>query len=121
MPGPEIKGKDIWYRIRDPAAFREGTFRSKTITPTIRFIVAKPKGSSKEEVQAIRFRTSDWTIEEARKWVESHREKLEFRSIAFKMTGSYFEPRWALDVVLFILESEGYIIPEKSYPHQAFP
>lgn len=59
-------------RIRNPNDFEPDSFRSKRIAKGIRIILGKLKGSDKMTAQAYRFDASQYTEEEAKKWLKEH-------------------------------------------------
>jgi len=101
MPGFDETEKEIRYRLKDPADFEPESFRFEAIADKdgareIAMIMGKRKGGDgKMEAQAVRFarQTDDnpngWTIAEARKWIEEHKEKKELSahhgSLAFEL------------------------------------
>lgn len=60
-------------RIRDPGSFEENSFRSKELKNGIRIIVAKLKGGTSMVIQAYRFSVDNFTIEQAKKWLENNK------------------------------------------------
>jgi len=63
---------EIRYRIREPDQFDK--FRSKDLTSGVRAIFGRKKGSDKWEIQAIRFDKNKFTIEQARTWINEHKD-----------------------------------------------
>ena len=66
----------IHFRVRDPSLFSEirlTDFDGK-LPKGIRAKYGKKKGSSEWAIQAYLFDKSFWTLDEARSWVEKHRE-----------------------------------------------
>lgn len=74
----EDKPETIFYRIRDPKQFQEGSFRTipiKRDKPRVNGIIGKLKGENKTTLQALRFPKGDgWTLDKAKKWVADHPE-----------------------------------------------
>lgn len=70
-------------RIRNPDDFEPNSFRSKTIAKGIRIILGRLKGQKTLTAQAYRFDASQFTAEEAKKWLKEHDIKyISFESAA---------------------------------------
>ena len=74
---------EVRYRVRNPDHFRKDTFRTKQIKGVegVSIIIGKlkpehvPEGNDPDSmvVQAYRFSRKNWTMEEAKRWIEEHR------------------------------------------------
>jgi len=62
-------------RVIDPGEFIPDSFRSKELKNGIRIIVAKLKGGTSMIVQAYRFSVNNFTVEQAKKWLEDNKVK----------------------------------------------
>lgn len=66
------------YRVREPSLFRDGTFRTVTLTTdpkTVKSVMGKlknPPEGDPMKIQNIMFPKSDWTLEQAKKWLADH-------------------------------------------------
>jgi len=60
-------------RIKDPGDFIADSFRSKSVATGIRIIIGKLKnGDGSMVTQAYRFKSDQFTVEEAKKWLKDH-------------------------------------------------
>ena len=75
MPGFEETENEIRYRVKEPSAFQEDSFRRKELEGVsgVSIVIAKPKSSDKTEVQAYRFDKDTWTMEKAKEWIAEHK------------------------------------------------
>jgi len=63
-------------RVRNPASFEPDSFRSKELKDGVRLILGKLKnGNGSMTVQAYRFPVDNFTVEQARKWLEDNKVK----------------------------------------------
>jgi len=66
---------EVRYRVRPPGIFEKDSFRTITLKkskPTVRAIIARPKGKTGTKVQALRFPKSEgWTLAKAQEWAKS--------------------------------------------------
>lgn len=60
-------------RIKDPDLFDSDSFRSKELKSGIRIIIGKLKGESTMTAQAYRFSSSQFSAEEAKKWLKDNK------------------------------------------------
>ena len=79
MPGFEETDEQISYRVRDPADFRDGTFRTKDLGDGVSIITGKLEEPGEEHdadsmvTQSVRFeKDDDWTLAKAKMWVKEH-------------------------------------------------
>ena len=67
---------EIKYRVREPSAFEEGSFKRITLQkqkPRVIAVVGKLKGQDTLTIQALRFPKDDgWTLKKAKAWVKEH-------------------------------------------------
>jgi hypothetical protein len=67
---------EIAYRVKDPALFQDGSFRTiqiKKDKPRVNGIVGKLKDEDTMTLQSLRFPKEDgWTMDDAKQWVEDH-------------------------------------------------
>lgn len=79
-PGWDDKDEytEIRYRVRDPGAFEDASFRRvpvKKDKPKVFAIMGKLKGKSSMTVQSLRFpKEEGWTVEKARSWLKEHED-----------------------------------------------
>jgi HK97 family phage prohead protease len=70
------KATEIKYRVREPGAFQEGSFKRITLQkqkPRVIAVVGKLKGQDSLTIQALRFPRDDgWSIAKAKAWVKEH-------------------------------------------------
>jgi len=59
-------------RVKNPDAFQEDSFRRKKIEDGVYIIVGKLTGESTMTTQAYRFKTDNFTVTEAKKWLKDH-------------------------------------------------
>lgn len=63
-------------RVRDPGSFEPNSFRSKELKDGVRLILGKLKGGNDSMVvQAYRFSVDNFTVEQAKKWLEDNKVK----------------------------------------------
>ena len=62
-------------RMADPGDFLKDSFRTKEIAPGIEIILGKRSEGGSMETQAYRFDKDKFSVEEAHKWLEEHKEK----------------------------------------------
>jgi len=68
-------------RTKSPRGFLKGTFRSKTIAPGVRLVVAKKCSRCSMETQAVRFDVCLFSPTQARRWLRHyHMRPIEFES-----------------------------------------
>jgi HK97 family phage prohead protease len=75
-PAPDVTENTIRMRVRDPGAFQEGSFRTVNIGDKgngISAVMGRLKGETTMTIQSYIFDKSKWTVERARKWVDSHK------------------------------------------------
>jgi len=60
-------------RVREPGSFNPNSFRSKDLKGGVRIIIGKLKDGDSMIVQAYRFSVDQFTVEEAKKWLEDHK------------------------------------------------
>lgn len=59
-------------RVKDPGAFQADSFRRKNIKRGINIIIGRLRGSDKTTTQAYRFKTSVFTVAQAKKWLKDN-------------------------------------------------
>ncbi len=70
---------EIRSRIQSPDLFDPDTFRRKEITDGVSLVLAKKKGQTTMETQAIRFDKSKFTMAQAKEWYEKHKGSFKFK------------------------------------------
>ena len=77
-PGWEDLPSEFAYRVRDPKQFQRKSFRRVPLQkdkPVVLGIMGKLEGQTSMTLQSLRFpKKEDWTMSEARKWLEAHKE-----------------------------------------------
>jgi len=77
-PGWEDLPSEFAYRVRDPKQFARKSFRRVPLQkdkPRVIGIMGKLEGQTSMTLQSLRFpKKEDWTMSEARKWLEAHKE-----------------------------------------------
>jgi hypothetical protein len=63
---------EIRVRVNDPGRYQEDSFRRKTLRAGVTAIVARPRGSTSTEIQALRFSRSLFTPARAIRWAIAH-------------------------------------------------
>ncbi len=62
-------------RVKAPTLFKQGSFRTKEITPGINIIMGRLKGETTMTTQAYRFEKSKFTVAQAKAWLKEHKIK----------------------------------------------
>lgn len=112
--GWEETDNEIRHRIKEPSNFSSfKSFMLKKDKPRVRALYGKVKGTSKWEIQSLRFPKEDgWTMGSAKKWVKDHGDSLkgwedtleysspdeEMGATPFDRQEDYFEPIVTLSV-----------------------
>ena len=79
-PGWDNKDEytEIRYRVREPSAFEEESFRRvavKQTKPRVIAVMGRLKGKTTLTIQALRFPKGDgWTLAKAKAWLKDHKE-----------------------------------------------
>lgn len=60
-------------RVVDPSKFQQNSFRRKNISDGVDAIIGKLKGETKTTVQAYRFNSKKFTVEQAKKWLKENK------------------------------------------------
>ena len=76
MPWEE-KENEIRHRIKEPGLFQQDSFASIDIEKGVRFVIGKLQGEKNTTVQAVRFDNQYFTLAQAKKWVEDHKDRFE--------------------------------------------
>jgi len=71
MPWEETE-KEIRHRLKDPQLYE--TCRSKDLGGGVRMIYCKRKDNGEWEAQALRFDKEKFTVKQAKKWLEEHKD-----------------------------------------------
>ena len=82
---------EIRYRIRAPDVFMSGSFRVSPLqkTPPVEAIVGRIKGEDQTTTQEVRFPSEDWDLEDAKRWIGDHEEKI--LKMATELTTAFLE------------------------------
>jgi len=62
-------------RVKSPASFKSGSFRTKTLSNGIILILGRLKGESNLTVQSYRFPKDKFTASQARTWLKENKIK----------------------------------------------
>ena len=76
MPWEE-KENEIRHIVKEPGLFQQDSFRSIDIEKGVRFVIGKLIGEKTTTVQSVRFDNNVFTLAQAKKWVEDHKDKFE--------------------------------------------
>lgn len=83
MPGWEQTENEIRHRIRNPELFVEDSFRATDfggkLPEGVYVIRGKLKENNEWASQSIRFKKDKWTLEEAKRWWEEHKDDIKTR------------------------------------------
>jgi len=77
-PAPDVSENTIRIRVKDPGAFKEGSFRTISIgkeSQGIQAVVGHLEGETSMTVQSYIFDKDKWTVVAARKWADEHKPK----------------------------------------------
>lgn len=75
MPGFDETDEEIRYRVRDPDNYDD--YGTKDIGNGVQLVFGHNKESGNWEVQSVRFDRENFTVEQAKQWVDDHPEALE--------------------------------------------
>lgn len=95
--GWEETGSSYRYRIRDPSAFEEGSFRTIELPGTdgIKMVVGKLRGGDGSMVaQSLIFPKDRWTKEEAQAWVRDHPDAVKVRKGVSGVLSEITKAKW---------------------------
>jgi len=76
MPWEETEN-EIRHRVKEPGLFQDDSFASIDIEKGVRFVIGRLKGEKTTTVQAVRFDKETFTLAQAKKWVEDHKDRFE--------------------------------------------
>lgn len=78
MPWEQMS-HEIRHRVKEPTAFKEGSFFVKEfqVSPRIYAVMGRLQGETTSTIQSMRFGVPGWTMESAKKWYEEHKGKIE--------------------------------------------
>lgn len=80
------------YRVRDPAEFQDGSFRTIELGDSkVKAVVAKPKGKNTMTLQALIFPKDNFTEKEAKQWVKDHPNAVKIRK-SYTQSGAITSP-----------------------------
>jgi len=88
-PAPDVTENYIRIRVKDPDAFQEGTFITKTLSEEqgIKAVMGKLPGEDTLTIQTYLFDKDKWTTERAQAWVDEHKKEKEDRKKALLLVG----------------------------------